>query len=98
MQKMKYTFIINPKARSGKGGIIWNMLKPELKKRRINCDIFFTEYEGHAMKIAADVTLDGEEHTLIVLGGDGSVGEVLSGIRDCSKVTLGFIPDRKSVV
>lgn len=92
VQKMKYTFIINTKARSGKGGIIWNMLKPELKKRRINCDIFYTEYAGHATKIAADATSDGGEHTLIVLGGDGSVGEVLSGIRDCSKVTLGFIP------
>lgn len=92
VQKMKYTFIINPKSRSGKGGVIWNLLKPELKKQRIECDIFYTEYAGHAREIAADVTSDGEEHTIVVLGGDGSIGEVLSGIRDCSKVTLGFIP------
>lgn len=89
---MKYIFIINPKSRSGKGGMIWELLKPELKKRRIDHEIFYTEYAGHATKIAADVTSDGEEHILVVLGGDGSVGEVLSGINDCSKVILGFIP------
>lgn len=89
---MKYTFIINPKSRSGKGGVLWNLLKPELKKRQLDCEIFYTEYEGHATRIAADVTADGEEHTLVVLGGDGSICEVLSGIKDCCKVTLGYIP------
>lgn len=89
---MKYTFIINPKSRSGNGGLIWNQLKPELKKRQIDCETFYTEYAGHATKIAADVTADGEEHTIVVLGGDGSVSEVLSGIKDCSKIILGYIP------
>lgn len=89
---MKYTFIINPKSRSGNGGLIWNQLKPELKKRRIDCEIFYTEYAGHATKIAADVTADGKEHIIVVLGGDGSVSEVLSGIKDCSKIILGYIP------
>lgn len=89
---MKYTFIINPKSRSGKGGVIWNQLKPELKKRRIDCDILYTEYTGHATELAARVTADGKEHIIVVLGGDGSISEVLSGIQDCSKVTLGYIP------
>lgn len=72
--------------------MIWDLLKPELKKYQIDCDIFYTEYAGHATKIAADLTADGGEHTIVVLGGDGSVGEVVSGIKDCSKATLGFIP------
>lgn len=89
---MKYTFIINPKSRSGKGLVLWNLLKPELKKRRTDCEIFYTEYAGHATKIAEQVTADGEEHIIVVLGGDGSISEVLTGIKDCSKVTLGYIP------
>ncbi len=89
---MKYTFIINQKSRSGKGGVIWNQLKPELKKRRIDCDILYTEYAGHATELASRITADGKEHTIVVLGGDGSISEVLSGIQDCRKVTLGYIP------
>lgn len=89
---MKYTFIVNPKSRSGKGGVIWNYIKPELKKRRIDCDVFYTEYERHATKLAAQITDDGKEHTLVVLGGDGTVNEVINGIKDCSKVIFGYIP------
>lgn len=89
---MKYTFIINPKSRSGKGLVLWNLLKPELKKRQIACEVFYTEYAGHATKIAEEVTADGKEHTLVVMGGDGSICEVLTGIKDCSKVILGYIP------
>lgn len=89
---MKYTFIINPKSRSGKGLVLWNLLKPELKKRQIACEVFYTEYVGHATKIAEEVTADGKEHTVVVMGGDGSICEVLTGIKDCSKVILGYIP------
>ncbi len=89
---MKYTFIINPKSRSGKGRILWNLLKPELKKQRIDCEIFYTEYAGHATKLAAAVTADGQEHIIVVLGGDGSISEVLTGVKDCGKVILGYIP------
>lgn len=89
---MKYTFIVNPKSRSGHGGMIWDILKPELKKRRIDYEVFFTKYERHATEIVKALTRDEQEHTLVVLGGDGTVNEVISGIRDCSKVTLGYIP------
>lgn len=89
---MKYTFIVNPKSRSGHGGMIWDILEPELKKRRTEYRVFFTEHERHATEIAAMVTEDEEEHTIVVLGGDGTVNEVVSGIRDCGKVTLGYIP------
>lgn len=89
---MKYTFIVNPKSSSGHGGMIWDILEPELKKRRIGYEVFFTEYERHATEITRQITEDGEEHTLVVLGGDGTVNEVINGIYDCGKVTLGYIP------
>lgn len=89
---MKYLFIVNPKSRSGRGGMIWNLVEPELKKRRIDYQVYYTEYARHAIEITAGITADGLEHTLVVVGGDGTVDEVVNGIRDCSKVTLGYIP------
>lgn len=89
---MRYTFIINPHARSGMGGMAWDIIEPELKKRRIAYHAFQTEKRRQAERIAADVTADGKEHTVVVLGGDGTVNEVLNGLADPGKVTLGYIP------
>lgn len=89
---MEYTFIVNPKARTGKGELIWRQIEPELKKRRVKYEVFFTEYKRQATELVAKITSDEWEHTIVVLGGDGSINEVISGIRDCSKVTLGYIP------
>lgn len=89
---MKYTFIVNPESRSGRGGMIWKLAEPELKKRRIDYEVFYTEYARHAAEMAARITADGREHTLVVVGGDGTVDEVVNGIQSCAKVTLGYIP------
>ncbi len=89
---MEYQFIVNPKSRSGRGGMVWNLVEPELKKRRIKYQVYYTEYARHAIEIAAGITADGKEHTLVVVGGDGTVDEAVNGICDCSKVTLGYIP------
>ncbi|MCI9602680.1 MAG: diacylglycerol kinase family lipid kinase [Ruminococcus sp.] len=89
---MEYIFIVNPKSRSGRGGVVWKLVEPELKKRRIEYQVFYTRHVRHAAEITAGITADGREHTLVVVGGDGTVDEVVNGIRDCSKVTLGYIP------
>lgn len=89
---MKYTFIINPNSRSGKGGMVWEFIHPELLKRGVEHDYYHTSYSGHATQLAKTITSDGQEHNLIVLGGDGTVNEVINGIQDIRKVTLGYIP------
>ena len=90
--KSEYEFIINPKARSGMGEMVWNMLEPELKKRRITYRAYLTKRRNHAQKIAAAVTADGREHLLVVLGGDGTVNEVINGISCIDKTVIGYIP------
>ena len=75
-----YHFIINPAARSGLGEHMWKKLEPLLKQRRISYQAVFTRYQSHATKIAEEITSDGDRHTLIVLGGDGTVNEVINGI------------------
>ena len=89
---MKYTFIVNPKASSGNGELIWNQIAPELMKRQVEYEVRFTDPVHGATKVAADITADGGEHTLVVVGGDGTMNEVVNGICDCGKVTLGCIP------
>lgn len=89
---MKYTFIVNPKSSSGNGAMIWKRIEPELMKRRVEYEVRFTRYARHAVEIAAEATADGEERVLVVLGGDGTMNEVVSGISDSGKVILGSIP------
>lgn len=88
----KYEFIVNPKSRSGMGKLIWDTLEPELKKRRVDYKVYPTERRKHAEKIAAGLTADGERHRIVVLGGDGTVNEVINGICFPEKVILGYIP------
>lgn len=71
--------------------MIWKRIEPELIKKRVEYEAHFTRYARHATEIAAEVTADGKEHILVVLGGDGTMNEVVSGIVDCGKVILGSI-------
>ncbi len=55
----EYDFIVNPKARSGMGEMIWRMLEPELKKDRVAYHVHMTRRRGHAGEIAEALTSDG---------------------------------------
>ena len=89
---MKYHFIVNPKARSGLGEMIWRRLEPELIKRRTDYQCCLTTKRKEAGRIASDITSDGKPHTLVVLGGDGTLNEVINGITCPEETTLGYIP------
>lgn len=90
--KMEYDFIINPESRSGLGEMTWKMIEPELKKQRVGYRAHMTAKRKDAGKITEELTSDGREHTLVVLGGDGTLNEVINGIQEPEKVTLGYIP------
>lgn len=87
-----YTFIANPNARSGLGKKTWDELEPVLKARNIKYQVFFTKYQRHATQMARRLTAIRKRCTIIILGGDGTVNEVINGIDRLSDVTLGYIP------
>lgn len=91
-----YSFIINPNSRTGRGRDMWAHLEETLKERQISYRAYITEFPGHATKIVKQLTSDLNKHKIIVLGGDGTMDEVVNGITDFSKVTLGYIPTGSS--
>lgn len=87
-----YTFIVNPNARTGLGLKVWRKIESALKERRVKYAFHLTKYQTHAAKIARKVTSEPGIHTIIILGGDGTINEVINGLTDLSQVTLGYIP------
>ncbi len=88
-----YYFIVNRTARQGNAAHVWNEAKIVLRKKAIPYKAFETTFEGHATQLARTLT----EHTaepvnLVILGGDGTINEVVNGIADFSKVRIGVIP------
>lgn len=74
------------------GEMIWRQLEPELIKRRIDYQCRLTHKRKEAARIAEEITGDGKPHTLVVLGGDGTLNEAVNGIRCPGQTTVGYIP------
>ena len=90
----KILLIINPNSRKGKGRERAREIQEVFKKNSVEIDVAFTEYRGHAEKLALDGVQKGYR-TIISAGGDGSVNEVVNGIMKAEgheKVRLGIIP------
>lgn len=91
-----YYFIINPKSRSGEGKILWKQLKKILDSKKVDYQTFITRYPDDARKYTRKLTADGTKITLVVVGGDGTLNEVVNGICNFDTVSLGYIPTGSS--
>jgi YegS/Rv2252/BmrU family lipid kinase len=89
---MKYHFIVNENARSGRGRVVWNAIKHQVDEMGIDKEVHFTKYRGHGIRMVREITSDEEECTIVAIGGDGTVNEVVNGIVNFEKVTLAYIP------
>ena len=77
-----YTFIANPNARSGRGILLWKQIEKILQEKEIEYKVLFTKYQHHATRLVHDLTSDSASHTIVVLGGDGTLNEVIDGHSD----------------
>lgn len=88
-----YYFIVNLKSRAGESKKIWNQIKERLDEKGVDYEAHITKYEEHAAELAKKISeLPEKEINLVVVGGDGTMNEVLRGISDFSKIRFGYLP------
>ncbi|HHT50698.1 MAG TPA: diacylglycerol kinase family lipid kinase [Eubacteriaceae bacterium] len=83
-------FIVNPIAGKGQTARLAQEFERILQERGIKYKIVFTEYPGHAAKLAAEID-DKEFSKVVSVGGDGTLNEILNGL-NIEKFSLGIIP------
>ena len=87
----KSLYIINPASHGGKGTKTWEKFLFLYKKNIDSKDVIFTKKSGHAKEIAVSAQ---DYETIVAVGGDGTVWEILSGIMEQPepRPRLGIIP------
>ena len=93
-----YQVIVNPTSSSGKGMEAWNKIKEILDRRHVTYEVHVLREPGEATDIArkltaycGDAQVDTDTVKLLVIGGDGTLNEVLNGIQDFEHTTLSCI-------
>ena len=81
---------MNPAAAGGTTGKRWPEIAHRAAQRGLDGDALISERPGQLTALAADAVADGATR-LVVVGGDGSVNEVVNGIADAHGVELAVI-------
>ncbi len=87
-----YHFIVNPNASSQKGMKIWKQLYKKLQNEKVEFKVYFTMWRGHATKLARDISVNYAPCTVVAVGGDGTVNEVINGLENLDTILFGYIP------
>jgi len=88
--------VVNSRAGTRVLGKNYSKIDTFLNKMNINFTKILTEYQGHAIEIAKNLVEKGIRH-LFLIGGDGTLNEVVNGIYtsnivDKEQVTIAVIP------
>ncbi|EEW53191.1 diacylglycerol/lipid kinase family protein [Limosilactobacillus antri] len=78
---MRYLFLINPHSGSGKGLAAWQKVHRYLAGQQVDYQTVVSKYPGHPRELAAacaDCRPRGD--CLVVIGGDGTLHEALTGL------------------
>lgn len=88
-----YYFIVNEHGGSGQVRRNWHKLYTYLKEQDVPFKAYKTSAPGHAKKLAQRICeITDDDKQIIVVGGDGTINEVINGIDDFERIALGVIP------
>jgi diacylglycerol kinase (ATP) len=82
--------IVNPVAGGGRTKAIWQDIERQIKKLGIDYSFIFTQGVGDATGLAK-LAVDEGFKKIFVVGGDGTLNEVINGI-ELNQATVGIIP------
>lgn len=93
-----YHFIINPNSCSNRGLLQWKEIKAKLTKDNVSFLSHITSHSHNATEIAREITtIETSKKTIIViLGGDGTLNEVINGLSSFKNIVIGYIPTGSS--
>ncbi len=87
-----YYIIANETHLKGNGSRKLETVKRVLDVAGKEYEVFLTHKEGDAKRQAEIITASDEEHTIIAMGGDGTLHDILNGFKNFDKCSLGLIP------
>ncbi|WP_101844780.1 diacylglycerol kinase family protein [Halobacillus sp. Marseille-P3879] len=89
-----YIVITNPKAGDGSAFRLLELIQKEPLFRSNNCRSYQTEYNGHANTLVKSIvkTYYSAIKAVIIIGGDGTIHEVINGLAPWPELPVGIIP------
>jgi YegS/Rv2252/BmrU family lipid kinase len=90
-KSLRAVFLVNPAADNGATGRRWPEIANRAAAAGLSGDALLSERPGHLTELARRAADDGAE-LLIVVGGDGTVYEVVNGVAGRTDVELAIVP------
>ena len=78
---MKYLLIVNAISGQGRSLAVLDDVRAIMNEKKLDYRVSITKYPGHAKEIAQTVKSE-DDTTIISLGGDGTIYEIINGIND----------------
>ncbi|GKT02884.1 diacylglycerol/lipid kinase family protein [Furfurilactobacillus entadae] len=94
-----FYIILNRHAGQGHAADVWTTIAAELARQSVDYTLAETEYAGHATLLAEQFAKHHQESTVtevvLVVGGDGTLNQVLNGLQDAHsahQLPIAYIP------
>lgn len=89
-QQKKIVFIVNPISGTTSKKHVLELLEQQIDREKYQYEVVYTEYAGHAEKIAAEKAQEGV-FAVVAIGGDGTINEVGRSLRH-TDTAMAIIP------